>query len=112
MLGQYLSDEDLAALVEATLSAREGKIRGACLEIALIVNDWRSQAVGGMESALLLWEACCLLSLLHGAGTWFEMSDKTEEKMNAYKRWFIRLIYQVGPGAQCSQTDNHEDNFA
>ena len=101
-LGQYISSEGLSASVDETVAAREGKIRGACLEIAQIVNDWRSQAVGGMESALLLWEACCLPSLLNGAGTWVEISPKTEEKLNALQRWFVRLIYQVGPGAPLS----------
>ena len=52
------------------------------LEIAQIVNDRRSQVVGGMESAILLWEACCIPSLLHGAGTWVEMSDQTEQFLN------------------------------
>ena len=98
-LGQYISSQGLADSVDKTIDAREGKIRGACLEIALIVNDWRSQAVGGMESALLLWEACCLPSLLHGAGTWMEISTKSEQRLNALQRWFVRLIYQVGPGA-------------
>ena len=52
-----------------------------------------------MESALLLWQACCLPSLLHGAGTWTEISVKTENRLNAIQRWFVKLIYQVGPGA-------------
>ena len=98
-LGQYLSTRGLADSVEETIIAREGKIRGACLEIAQIINDWRSVAVGGMESALLLWEACCLPSLLHGAGTWMEISGKSEQRLNALQRWFVRLVYQVGPGA-------------
>ena len=39
-----------------------------------MVEDWRSQVVGGMESALTMWEACCVPSLLHGAGTWVEIT--------------------------------------
>ena len=35
--------------------------------------------MGGMETALMLWEVCCVPSLLHGAGTWTEISSKTEK---------------------------------
>ena len=39
-LGQILSAKGLADSVARTVSSKEGKIRGACLEIAVIVNDW------------------------------------------------------------------------
>jgi hypothetical protein len=98
-LGQLISAEGLADSVAKTVAAREGKIKAACLEIAQIVIDWRLQVVGGMETALLLWEACCIPSYLSGAGTWVEISQQTENKLNAMQYWFIRLILQVGPGA-------------
>ena len=93
-LGQILSES-----VSATVEAQVGKIRGACLEIAQIINDWRSQAVGGMDTALLLWESCCIPSLLHGAGTWTDISKETEKKLNQLQSWFCCFIFQVGQGA-------------
>jgi hypothetical protein len=98
-LGQQLSGGGLGQSVAATVAAREGRVRGACLEIADIVEDWRAEAVGGMETALMLWEACCVPSLLHGAGTWVEISTATEKKLNALQHWFVRLMLRVGPGA-------------
>ena len=86
---------DLAKTVEN----REGKLKAACREIANVVNDWRSRAVGGMEAALQLWEACIVPSLLHGAGTWVDMAAATELKLNKIQNWFVRLVLQVGPGA-------------
>ena len=97
-LGQYLSAEGLADSVHQTVLARLGKIRAASHEIAIIVNDWRSQVVGGMETALQLWESCCISSLLHGAGTWVEVSEQTIKTLNSLQQWFVRLILQVGPG--------------
>ena len=88
--------------VAATIEDREGKIRGASLEIGQIVNDWRSQAVGGMDTALLLWETCCIPSLLHGAGTWTDITAAAEKKLNTIQSWYFRLIYQIGPGAPCA----------
>lgn len=78
-LGQTLSSGGVAESVAATIEAREGKIRAAFLEIAQIINDWRSHVVGGMETGLLLWEACCVPSLLNGAGTWVEMTKNKEK---------------------------------
>ena len=97
-LGQVLSSGGLSDSVAATVEAREGKIRGACLEISHIVNDWRSQIVGGMETAILLWEACCIPSLLNGAGTWVNISKATEKRLNQIQYWGLRLFLQVGPG--------------
>ena len=98
-LGQQLSTDGVAGSVAATIQAREAKIKGAALEIAHIVNDWRSEAAGGMNTALLLWEACLIPSLLQGASTWMEISTKTLKKLNSLQQWFVRLILQVGPGA-------------
>ena len=72
-LGQILSAGGLADCVAETVSAKLGKIRGASLETTLVVNDWRARQVGGMASALMLWESCCIPSLLHGAGTWVDI---------------------------------------
>ena len=98
-LGQQLSSAGLADSVEQTVLARQGKIRGACLEVVNIVNDWRSQVAGGMETALVLWELCCVPSLLHGAGTWVEITPGTEKRLNSIQQDFLRSVYQVGPGA-------------
>jgi hypothetical protein len=98
-LGQVMSTGGLAESVADTVQDREGKIRGACLEISQIVNDWRARVVGGMETALLLWEVCCVPSLLHGSGTWTGISKTTEKQLNKIQNWFLRLVLQVGPGA-------------
>ena len=98
-LGQIISAGGLADSVEKTVTARTGKIKAACLEIVQVVNDWRADAVGGMETAILLWESCCISSLLHGAGTWTDMSGATEQKLNSLQQWYVRLVLQVGPGA-------------
>ena len=65
-----------------TFLAREGKIREACVDIAKIVNDWRARVGGVMATALILLEACCIPSLLHGAGTWTEIPMALEKKLN------------------------------
>ena len=97
-LGQQIAAGGLADSVAATVDAKEGKIKAACLEIANIVNDWRAETVGGLETAILLWEACVIPSLLHSCSTWMQISKATENKLNNLQRWFIRLILQVPQG--------------
>ena len=60
------------------------------------------QTVGGMETALVLWERCCIPSMLHGAGTWVEMNQSKEKRLNSIQSRFVRLIYQVGQGSPVS----------
>ena len=98
-LGDYLHTGGLAASVLETISQREGKVKGAALEIAAIVDDWRSEAVGGFETGLFLWESCCLPSLLHNAGTWVEMSTDAVKRLNSLQNWFVRLLLRQGPGS-------------
>ena len=46
-LGQIISGKGLGDSIAQTITSREGKIRGACLEIAQVCNDWRARAAGG-----------------------------------------------------------------
>ena len=98
-LGQQVAAGGLSESVAATVAAREPKVKGAALEIVSIVKDWRSKVVGGLETALILWEACVIPTLLHGAGTWTNMTAGTVDKLNAIQAWFLRLVLEVGPGA-------------
>jgi hypothetical protein len=101
-LGQTISSAGLADSVAKTVANKEGKIRAAGLEIGVIINDWRARDLGGMDTALMLWETCCVPSLLHGAGTWVEISKATEKKLNSIQVWFLRLALQVGQGSPCA----------
>ena len=97
-LGQIISSAGLAASVARIVVTKEGKIKGACLEIAIIVNDWRAQTVGGLETALMLWEACCIPSMLHAAGTWVDINKQTENKLNSLQIWFFVWPLELAKG--------------
>ena len=64
-LEQTISSAELADSVAKTVAHKEGKVRGACLEIVKIITDWQARDLRGMETALMLWETCCVPSLLH-----------------------------------------------
>ena len=97
-LGDYLHCGGLAASVTETLRKRDGKVRGAALEIAAIVDDWRAATVGGFVTGLFLWESCCIPSLLYNAGSWVDMSREAERQGEALQTWYLRLLLRQGPG--------------
>ena len=76
----------------------QGKILGACLEISQI-SDWRARVCGGMQTALVLWESCCIPSLLSGAGTWTNITTEHVKRLNKLQCWYLKLVLQTGPGA-------------
>ena len=89
-LGQTLSSGGLSESVAATVEAREGKIRGACLEISQIVNDWRAKAAGGKQLYFCGKPVASLVYL---------MEQEHGQKLNQTQNWFLRLVFQIGKGA-------------
>ena len=43
-------EKNLTESVAKTVAAKEGKIKAACIEVANIVNDWRTEIVGGLDA--------------------------------------------------------------
>ena len=85
--------------VMATIRSREGKVRRAAYEILNIVHDYRAQRVGGFCSGLLLWESCCIPSLIYNCSTWVGMGREEEKVLNQCQDFFLRLMWATGPGA-------------
>ena len=71
-LGDIFHQGGLAASVIATIKDREPKVKAACYEAAAIVEDMRSQCIGGFRCALDLFELAILPTLLYNSETWVE----------------------------------------
>ena len=56
--------------MNATISDRAGRIKGAIFEVQSIIETFEMQAIGGIMTGWELWEQALLPSLLSGAGTW------------------------------------------
>ena len=59
-----------------------------------IVNDWRSHIAGGIVTASLLWEVGCVPSLLHGVGTWVDISPEIDLRLNKIQQC-IAMVLEV-----------------
>ena len=50
-------------------------------------------------SGFLLWESCCVSSLLHNSGSWVGLSGQAEQWLESLQLWFLRLLLRQGLGA-------------
>ena len=72
-LGDMISSKGLEASVQATITQRQGKVRGDMFEMKAIMEDFRLQAVGGMAGAIDIWEMSICTKLLAYCGSWVGM---------------------------------------
>ena len=94
-LGQILHTNGVRASYEATITDREGKIKGATFEVQSIVEDFKMQAIGGMMTAWELWERAMIPSLLSGAGTWTGITSAEVDKLDWLQDFYWRVILRV-----------------
>ena len=93
-LGDILHCEGLGASVDATVKDRAGKVKGAMREVAAIMEDFRMQAVGGLQGAWDLWNIAIIPSLLNNCGTWMEISTETVDCLEDLQYSFVRRMLQ------------------
>ena len=82
--GTYLGDElgpSVAESISLTIKKRIGLAKKAIFDIKLIIEDCRSQIVGGIKTGLLLWESCVLPYLLNNSSTWINMKKSDIDKL-------------------------------
>ena len=77
------------------MKVREGKLKGAAMEVKSIIEDYEMKAMGGLVAAWELWERALLPSLLAGAGTWLGKIDETVKRCNKIQNFYWRLIFKV-----------------
>ena len=94
-LGQILHTSGVSTSCEATITDREGKIKGATFEVQSIVEDFKMQAIGGMMTAWELWERAMIPSLLSGAGTWTGITSAEVDKLDWLQDFYWRVIVRV-----------------
>ena len=93
-LGQIF-ESDLSSSALATVRSREGKIKGAAIEIKSIIEDYQMQAMGGLMAAWELWERALIPSLLAGAGTWLGNISETEKLCNQIQNYYWRVVLKI-----------------
>ena len=63
-----------------------------------MVDDCRSQVIGGLKAGLQIWEAAVIPMLLYNADTWQDIASRTVDKLEQLQLSFLRCLLGVGTG--------------
>ena len=67
-------------------------------EIRTVLDDVRSNSIGGLSVGIDLWESAVLPMLLFNAETWFSIPQRTMDELENLQKQFFRCILAVGSG--------------
>jgi hypothetical protein len=81
--------------VEETIKDRSGKTKGSIYELRALIEDFRMQAIGGMQAGIDLYESCIVSSLLTNGGTWTEITDQEVKELEELQNTMCRALLQV-----------------
>ena len=101
LLGDWLSGDGLSQSVATTVKKRKGLALASIYEIRAVVEDCRSNAIGGLKTGIDLWEAAVLPMLLYNAETWMSISKSTLDELEDVQKRFYRCLMCVGLESGC-----------
>ena len=91
-LGDMLCTAGLSESVHATVIKRKGQVISSILDTKAVIEDCRSNVVGGIVSGLNIWELAILPYLLNNSETWTELSKKTIDELDDLQCMFFRYL--------------------
>jgi hypothetical protein len=94
-LGDILSFRGLASSAHETIMDRYGRVYASIVETRAIVQDCRSQVVGGITAGLDIWENVHIPSLLINCENWIQISDDSIEKLEDLQNTLYRMLLSV-----------------
>ena len=97
-LGDWISTDGLSQSASATVKKRKGLATASIYEIRAIVEDCRSNIIGGLQTGIDLWEAAVIPMLLFNAETWVSISKSTVDVLEDTQKRFYRSILSVSSG--------------
>ena len=83
-LGEEIHEDRLEASIDATITARQGKICGSIYALAALWGDFRMQVVGSTLGTLDMFEFCIVSSLLNNAAVWVGITSEQENRLDNY----------------------------
>ena len=92
-LGWYISGKGLSNCAEATIRRRIGNVKKAIYEIKTIIEDSRCQVIGGITTALTIWERSVIPFLLYSSENWTDMMKKSMETLTNLQNIFLRTAF-------------------
>ena len=87
-----LSSGGLSDSVQATVMKRKGQVVSTILETKAVIEDCRSNVVGGITAGIEIWELAILPYLLNNSDTWVEISKATIDTLDDLQYMFYRYL--------------------
>ena len=78
-----------------TIKDRKGRILASIYELGSVIEDFRMQVAGGLQSGLKIWMFGFLPSLLANAETWTDISDMAIKSLEDVQYLLLQRIFQV-----------------
>ena len=97
-LGDWLSENGLADSVEMTVEKRKGLVSKSIYDIRSVIDDCRSNMIGGLSAGIDIWEMAVIPMLLNNAETWQDISAKKLATLEKLQLKFLRCLLGVGTG--------------
>ena len=90
-LGDFINEGGVSLSVEGTVNHRYGKLIHDIKEIKAIIEECRSNTIGGLKVGLDIWESAYIPSMLNNSSTWMEMDDATLNKLEETQNSFLGI---------------------
>ena len=94
-LGDILSCKGLSHSAHLTIMDRYSRVFASILETRAIVQDCRSQVVGGITAGLDIWETAHIPSLLNNSENWIQISKESLDKLEELQNTLYRMLLAV-----------------
>ena len=97
-LGEMINSGGLSDSVTATVAKRTGRVLQAIFEIRTVIDDCRSHVIGGLVTALEIWEMAVIPYVTSNCEMWVKISAKTIQKLDKLQDLSYRVLLQVPTG--------------
>ena len=94
-LGDILSSEGLSQSVFLTVLRRKPQVINSIFEVNTVIEDCRTNLVGGLTAGLEIWELSIIPFLLNNSETWVEIDKKTLDMLDNMQFMFLRYLFKT-----------------
>ena len=91
----YLHNKGSAESINQTINKRYWRATSAILEIKSVIEDYRSQHIGGLIIGIDIWELAVIPMILNNAGTWDDVSLESSKKLNNLQNTLLRYLLKT-----------------
>ena len=82
-------------ICRGTISDRYGKTSAAIIEIGSVINDFRIDAIEGLNAGLDIFELCVIPSLLNNSDMWVEIESASTKRLEDMQNMMFKNLFAV-----------------